>query len=108
LVAQTPTPVQRSRHRVGRLHLEVEVLDVQRAERGDDLAHEPGPDSRAARVWVHVEVRDRPETARALARKRKTNGRPFVVLRDEGNLRVDDLPNLGELLLLVGRAFVGG
>ena len=48
-----------------------------------------------------------PKPGRPAPREREPDRRPVVVLGDEGDLGVDDLPYLGELLLDVRRPFVG-
>ena len=80
-----------------------------RAEGREHLAHQLRPDAAAARVAGDVEIRQRPEPGRAAPREREPDGRSVVVLGDERDLGVDDLPHLGELLLEVcGPSWVGG
>ena len=57
---------------------------------------------------MDVQIRERPESVRTLAREREADNGPGVVLGDERDLGGDDLPDLRELLLLVGGAFVSG
>ena len=69
--------------------------------------HELRADAGASSISSDVEIRQRPETWRAPACKREPDRNAVVVLGDERDLGRDDLAHLRELLLLVGRAFVG-
>ena len=96
-VLEPPAGVERARDVVGRLHVEVEVLDAELAERPQDLAHELRRDPATSRVAPDVEIGERPEAGRAPPGEREPDRRP-VVLGDERDLGLDDLADLAELL----------
>ena len=107
LVLEAPARVERPRDVVRRQDLEVEVVDIGGAKRREHLPHQLGPDPAAAGIARDVEIGERPEPRGPPPGEREPDRRPVVVLGDEGDLGVDDLPYLGELLLDVRRPLVG-
>ena len=95
VLSEAPAVVHGARAGVGRLHLEVEVLDALRGERLHDSVDEGGGDTAPACIGDDVQV-GQPPQPRARSPREREPDRHAVALREECQARLDvaDLADL--------------